>query len=441
VPDADTGVVAIVDAPPHAPSPPSALNVFDFLVGEETANETQEAVTPQDSRYIENIRVDGDEDADMDRYPSDHDNGYREEYIEYGAAPLQPSFERYDSYGNLIGPPPDYAPPAYVTPAPRRGGDREQWPEKSRTKDTVSKSEKKSTDKKRKRAAVEDLDLSLTRKVGASGDVTMTDITPTLHSGLTGGLNRLLSNGGSRPDFPPSPEFSGDQLVDSPLSPMKRSKHSSKDPRSEKERGRDREPKSKKPSGLSQLATTSATTTMGTNGHKERRDRDEYPRIEIRRRKKAGRDSSSDRERERLINSNGNVVKKQYKAIEYTPHRSASVDVEPSSANALTKRGDLSIEKSSRAGKDGPRPSDRSRYSSSSSSAAARRVDMARQFTSFITKGPESDRGYSVNKALKRWHRERGTAGEKEDKHEEEKELWKGLRLRRNEKGELVVFF
>ncbi|KAK3079084.1 hypothetical protein LTS18_005781, partial [Coniosporium uncinatum] len=93
VPDADTGAVAIVDAPPPAPSPPPAVNVFDFLVGEETANETQEAITPEDSRYIENIRVDGDEDADMDRYPNEHDNGYREEYIEYGADPLQPSFE------------------------------------------------------------------------------------------------------------------------------------------------------------------------------------------------------------------------------------------------------------------------------------------------------------------------------------------------------------
>ncbi|KAK3077502.1 hypothetical protein LTS18_010073, partial [Coniosporium uncinatum] len=230
--------------------------------------------------------------------------------------------------------------------------------------------------------------------------------------------------------------FSGDQQAGSPLSPMKRSKHSSKDPRSEKERGRDREPKPKKPSGLSQLMTTSTTTTT-SNGHKDRRDRDEYPRIEIRRRKKAGRDSSSERERERPADANGNVVRKQYKAIEYTPHRSASVDVEPSSANALTKRGDFSVEKSSRANR--PRSSE---HSYSSSAATASRAEMARHFTSFITKGPESDRGYSMNKALKRWHRERGTsAGEKEGKQEEEKELWKGLRLRRNERGEVVVFF
>jgi len=411
VPDADTGAVAIVDAPPAAPSPPAPVNVFDFLVGEETANETQEAVTPEDSRYVEDIRVDG-EDADMDRYHED--NGRREQYVErgfeYGTDPLEPSFERYDSYSNLALPPSDCAALAYVTPAPRRESGQEQWPEKIQDRDTVSKSEKKSTDKKRKRGPVEDLDLSLTRKVGHSGDVVMTDITPSLHSGLTGGLNKLLSHG--RPEFPPSPDFSGDQLADSPLSPLKRSKHSSRDPKSEKERGRDREPRIKKSSGLSQLTS---------NGHKERRDRDEYPRIEIRRRKKPERDSSE--ERERPVKE----IKKQYKAIEYHPKRSASLEVQPNSANALTKRGDFSLEKSSR-------PKARSSEHSSV------RVGMAQHFTSFITKGPDSETGYSMNKALKRWHRERNT-GDKEDKHDEEKELWKSLRLRRNDRGEVVVFF
>ena len=61
----------------------------------------------------------------------------------------------------------------------------------------------------------------------------------------------------------------------------------------------------------------------------------------------------------------------------------------------------------------------------------------AELFMSFVTKGPESEKGCSINKALKRYHRERGDHGA--NKTEEEKELWKSLRLKRNERGEVVL--
>jgi cell growth-regulating nucleolar protein len=59
-------------------------------------------------------------------------------------------------------------------------------------------------------------------------------------------------------------------------------------------------------------------------------------------------------------------------------------------------------------------------------------------FMSFITKGPDSERGCSINKVLKRFHRERDVRGEA--KEDEDKELWKSLRLRRNDRGEIVLF-
>lgn len=67
----------------------------------------------------------------------------------------------------------------------------------------------------------------------------------------------------------------------------------------------------------------------------------------------------------------------------------------------------------------------------------------AEAFLSYVTKGPGSQRGCSVNKALKRWHRDgAGTGAEYGgSKEDEQKELWRGLRLRRNERGEVVVFF
>ena len=59
---------------------------------------------------------------------------------------------------------------------------------------------------------------------------------------------------------------------------------------------------------------------------------------------------------------------------------------------------------------------------------------------SFINKGPESERGVSMNKALKRYHRERNASGIGLTRAEEEKELWKSLRLKQNERGEIVLF-
>ena len=61
-------------------------------------------------------------------------------------------------------------------------------------------------------------------------------------------------------------------------------------------------------------------------------------------------------------------------------------------------------------------------------------------FLSFVTKGPESERGCSMNKALKRFHRERQDSGSNMGKGKEEKELWRSLRLRRNDRGEIVLF-
>ncbi|KAF2963794.1 hypothetical protein GQX73_g9779 [Xylaria multiplex] len=61
-------------------------------------------------------------------------------------------------------------------------------------------------------------------------------------------------------------------------------------------------------------------------------------------------------------------------------------------------------------------------------------------FLSLCTKGPESERGCSVNKALKRYHRERSESGTSLSKGMEEKELWRSLRMRRNERGEIVLF-
>jgi cell growth-regulating nucleolar protein len=65
----------------------------------------------------------------------------------------------------------------------------------------------------------------------------------------------------------------------------------------------------------------------------------------------------------------------------------------------------------------------------------------AEQFLGFVNKGPESERGCSLNKVLKRYHRERTEAGNNSlSKLSEEKELWKSLRVKKNDRGEIVLF-
>ena len=63
----------------------------------------------------------------------------------------------------------------------------------------------------------------------------------------------------------------------------------------------------------------------------------------------------------------------------------------------------------------------------------------AELFLSFVTKGPESERGMSINKALKRYHRELGVGSDR-GKEASDKEVWKDLRVRKNERGEIVLF-
>ncbi|KFY20097.1 hypothetical protein V491_03993 [Pseudogymnoascus sp. VKM F-3775] len=67
--------------------------------------------------------------------------------------------------------------------------------------------------------------------------------------------------------------------------------------------------------------------------------------------------------------------------------------------------------------------------------------ELAGMLLGFVSKGPGSERGVSMNKALKRYHRMRASSGFGAGKGAEEKELWKSLRMRKNDRGEIVLFF
>ena len=270
------------------------------------------------------------------------DLGFEENGYSYGTAPVQVNGRKSKV--------------EFATPAPKReqNGSREPMYERE-------ESDRRSTDKKRKRHTVEELDLTAARS-SVEQDEIMADAPAVLHTGLTGGLNRLLSSS----KFPPSPDYSGGDGYDaSPTSPIKRTRSA----KGEKERGR----------VSSALVSTRKASTS-------RRASDES-----RPRKKHSSHRHAHHE---------DRPKRKLKTIEYHGREKDS------------SRQQLVVYRT-----------------------------RAELFRSLVTKGPESETGCSMNKALKRYHREREESGLGLGKVEEEKELWKALRLRRNERGEIVVFF
>lgn len=402
------------------------VNVFDFLDGSETPNVSRTHLPVDESRMIEDSVPPAYEEEpstaipDVMKFQVPDDDDYAENGFTYGDEPVRPTNERYDSSYNFHEEGPD---PNFVTPAPKSKHNRT----KSRDKgiDTTIRKE----ERKRKRNSPAELDMSLVR-AQHERDLMMADAPPMLHSGLTGGLNRLLA----RPEFPPSPEYSGEYVENSPLSPMKRAKQGEskafmraqkefeaqqvknrkaeikeqkarekeekKEKEREKERGRERERKERK-----------ASTALVKIRPKMKR-RDDSAR-------ESRRTRDSDRRRRRQYSSSPSPVRERrtMKAIEY--HRPDSRSPAPDGNGQLIVRPNGDV-------------------------APVRTDSEARAelFMSFVTKGPESGRGMSINKTLKRYHRERYDHSDREaSKAEEEKELWKSLRLRRNDRGEIVLFF
>ncbi|KAI1394152.1 uncharacterized protein F4822DRAFT_387234 [Hypoxylon trugodes] len=333
--------------PPEAPTPPSAVvddpnvNVFDFLV-DHTPN-----VSNVNLQYFNNptqasggrqlIRFD---QKDTDNYVDP--TGYMvddEDMVQYGNGAVQPN--------------------QYETPAP-----------KSQRRKSKDGSREVMTDKKRKRLHIETGPLALDPP--PMGDELMTDAPPVLHSGLTGGLNRLMRP----PQFPPSPDYSGgDGGENSPASPIKKTKHSKTHKTS----------KPSRPDGLSGGLKAFISGTSKSKVSKKRKH------------------SSSDKDKkEKTRHHRRSSSEKAPKLIEYRTKSSDEKDGESGQMILYKPRSDL--------------------------------------FLSLCNKGPDSERGCSVNKALKRYHRERSSSGTSLGKSSEEKELWRSLRMRRNERGEIVLF-
>ncbi|KAH7034929.1 uncharacterized protein B0I36DRAFT_85750 [Microdochium trichocladiopsis] len=339
--------------PPEAPTPPSALplddriNVFDFMQ-EPTPNASHMdlpvpgAFPTTGGRQLVRFNNDVDTYVDPEGYMVDH-----EDNVQYGPGHAH----------------------AYETPVPKA----------SRRKSKESEVKK---DKKRKRLHIDTSPQPMT-----AADEVMTDAPPVLHSGLTGGLNRMM-----RPSqFPPSPDYSGadgDNNSPAPTSPLKKPKDAkpSKTTRTESFG-----------SGLKALISGSSKP-KASKKRKTKHVGDKKDRKERKERKE-----KKDRKEHKKHHHSGTDDDKKPKLIEYRPQSSDGPKEGETGAMVLYKpRSDL--------------------------------------FLSFCTKGPDSERGCSVNKALKRFHRERDSSADSLGKFIEEKELWRSLRMRKNDRGEIVLF-
>jgi cell growth-regulating nucleolar protein len=316
---------------PRAPSPPPApVNVFDFLV------------------------QNGDDEWESDASADDDDDDMHAEYVAqaayvtngygYGSHPEPSSFENHDKVPDLQS---------------RNVADLETpYPRRSHARNISTDSGTKKSGK-RKRTHPDDLDLTKT-------DIVMTDVpAPLHHSGLTGGLNRLMT---TRNGLPPSPD-------ESPNSPIKRSRREGRE--------------------------------------KTRRKSDESAEKGDRKRTKTR------REEKPLAKSTKQNIKRKILA---PPNRKRSPS--PAQSPSRKKPALKAIEY----------PSD----SKPDDSMALVRISHApttKPVTSFLNclaKGTDSEEGVSVWKALKRWRRDGGKEGG-------EKELWKGIKIRMNDRGELII--
>lgn len=404
--DADNSV-ALVDAPPRAPTPPPAahslgyheqaalppVNVFDFLDNSATPARRTESHMIEDSAPPAYAETPMPAVADVMSFQLPDDATFIQSGFAYGDEPVRPSNERFDSY---------------TTPAPKS---------KKAKKDKDVETTSKKSERKRKRSPAE-LDMSLVRAQDEK-DTAMEDAPPVLHSGLTGGLNRLLA----RPEFPPSPDDSGD-FANSPLSPMKRAKQGTskalmraqRDWEIQQQKEKKAEIKEERERQKGDKKEKKEKKEKERGREKERKERKASTAL-VKIRPKKRREESTQIRRVRQYTSSVSPAPRERKpkAIEYS--RSTSGSPTPDGNGQLVVRpeaGALALPISTR----------------------------AELFMSFINKGPDSERGVSVNKALKRYHRERHDRREDDlHKADEEKELWKDMRLKKNDRGEIVLFF
>ncbi|CAG8120676.1 unnamed protein product [Penicillium olsonii] len=407
-----------VRAPAPAPTPANdkPVNVFDYLVTEETPNASKVTIAePKEQMKMKKNAKSVFEPSDaltrVEANPSTDDEGknydvaYNEHGFSYGTGNIP--------HSNL----PPNASTEFVTPAPKKKKDR-----KEKVPGTAS-------EKKRKRGEPDVLstprDEADTPMMDAPSSIINNAGTPMLnHSGLTGGLNRMMRSPSPGDD---SPETHRRAYQDA-SSPIKRSRRNGKEANGNGDPGLGISMKNRAERLVSSMFGGSVASSV--SGHTEanpkavtraRRGSDSSAdgQLEVRKSKKSHRSRASPEETRKSKRKSSNP------ADERPTRRLKQID---------ERRGEIES------------PSHQVMVYKNSRPPARTDEDfqreLAHQFLSIVA--PNSVRGCSINKALKRFHRDLSTQYDADESYErrvdDEKDLWRALRLRRNDRGEIVVF-
>lgn len=267
------------------------------------------------------------------------------------------------------------------------------------------------------------------------------DITPAVvHSGLTGGLTKMLSEDNPAFPFPESPPDNhhdqpresdrGSRRADKhddPASPLKRSRFSRDDP------GLGISIKGRAVKALSMVGgallpgSQQDANTSKTRRRASSSDHDKNF-------SKGREEEKRERKKHKVSRHNGTAS-----ANVRHSHRARRWPGEESPEAQRRKLKAIEYRKQSDSGSDSE---DQKRNGTAQVVVFGAEEKQKRQCDAFLSNvpGTESEKGYSIHKALKRWHKQNDVRSSS-SKAEAEQELWRGLRFRKNDRGEIVVTF
>lgn len=442
------------EAPPHAPTPPPAVpdskrdSVFDYMVDGSTPG-TPQINFSKDHEEMAMKRTappifTGSRPSSRQGYQNAEEKVHSKEYEEngytWGAEPVKPrgALDMNNSTLSL----------EFMTPAAKEAKsklDRKERPQiHSRTNS--------GSEKKRKRP---------TEDQTHEGDNLMVDTikadTPGIvHSGLTGGLSRMMSQDHEFP-FEQSPDTEDRRQIngkerlsrrthkaEDPTSPLKRTRHTKDDTnglgisikghavKALSMVGGALLPGSQNDSQQSRTRRRASSSDNGQSAVRvregEKRERKKHKvhrhngtasaniRHEHRSRRRRNSDDSSS-------HSPGEGTRRKLKAIEYRDQGESGTDSDSDHAHRHVNG------------------SGRRKSTNGTMVVFGAEEKANRACRSFLANAPglESEKGYSMHKMLKRWHKQNDVRSSSH-KAELEEELWRSLRLKRNERGEYVVF-
>ena len=429
--------------PPHAPTPPSAIpnnrdSVFDYMVADDQPN-TPKIQFSKKSRE-EMAMKNGAPPLFTDSRASSrsgyrnneervHSQDYQEHGFSYGTEPVNPR-----PYNDVN---PSYASLDFMTPAARATKLRLEGQDRP----SLGHSRQNSGSEKKRKRGQTDPNGTDTPMTDADGQLVTVENTPSvMHSGLTGGLNRMMSEDNEAFPFSNSPP--GDERdrnrdrdrgskraerYEEPASPLKKTRHSKDDP------GLGISIKGRAVKALSMVGGALLPAPQDANTSKTRR-----------------RASSSDHDRNYTRGREGEKrERKKHKVHRHNGTASANIRHDHSSRRRGSaespeaqrrKLKAIEYRKYSESGSDSD--DDRKKNGASQMVIFGAEEKQKKRCETFLSNipGTESEKGYSIHKALKRWHKQ-GDTRSSSSRAEEEQELWRGLRLRKNDRGEIVLSF